>query len=239
MDQTVSVTDELVRWGEIDGVPIEFPMVVEELHQATLTFSVPLEPAARLLPRHAFRPIETEPGVTMLVVALVDYRRNPWGDYNEVNLGILAHPEGRGAHAGTFVYRMPVDQRFTMVAGNRVLGLPKTLEEVTFSYEPERVSVELRVGGRPALSVSMPRPAPSGPPTVTDAVTFSMLDGVPTELPLRIEVGSGVADPAQVQLELGTSALADELRSLGLPTTPDVALWGEGLTGTFWAPRPV
>jgi hypothetical protein len=40
-------------------------------------------------------------------------------------------------------------------------------------------------------------------------------------------------------LELGEGTVADELRSLGLPTTPDLATWGEGLSATFHLARPI
>jgi hypothetical protein len=33
--------------------------------------------------------------------------------------------------------------------------------------------------------------------------------------------------------------VAEELRSLGLPTVPDMATWGEGLRGVFLLPRPL
>ncbi len=97
-----------LRWGEIDGVEITLPVVVEEMNSATLTFTVPIEPARALLPGDAFEVAEIGPGSAMLVIALVDYVRNPWGDYAEVNLGLLADPVGdarahrrlRVAHAG-------------------------------------------------------------------------------------------------------------------------------------------
>ena len=47
-------------------------------------------------------------------------------------------------------------------------------------------------------------------------------------------------DPAAVEVTLGQGALADELRTLGLPERPaDLAMWGESLAATFQVPRPV
>ena len=37
-----------VEWGEVEGVTIRFPLVVDEMHSATLTFTVPFD-AARAL----------------------------------------------------------------------------------------------------------------------------------------------------------------------------------------------
>ena len=65
------------HWGEIDGVSIDFPMVVQEMNSATLTWSVPLDAAAAVLPGDAFEPADMG-GSAMLILALVDYLQNPW-----------------------------------------------------------------------------------------------------------------------------------------------------------------
>lgn len=227
------------HWGELDGVSIDFPMVVERMNGATLSFTVPLDAAAGLLPGDAFEVAPAGEDSATLVIALVDYVENPWGDYDEVNLGVLAHPVGQPDRVGALVYRMPVNQEFTKKAGNEVLGLPKTVEDLTFDYAQDRVTVTLSMGGEHALTVSMPRAAATGDPVMTEATTYSYLDGMPTELPLGIEIGTGFVDPAEVVLELGTAPAADELRSLGLPRAADFAVWGEGLRGVFARPRPI
>ncbi len=233
------MSSDTTHWGEIDGVAIDFPMVVDDMRQATLTYTVPIDAARALLPGDAFEVLEVAPGQAMFLVALVDYVVNPWGDYNEVNLGLLAQPVGQPERAGAFVYRMPVDQEFTMKAGNQVLGLPKTGEDLTFAYEGESVTVRLASGGEHVMTVTFPRVLSDDAPTVTETITYSYLDGVATELPLTIDLGAGVIDPADVAMQLGTGVIADELRSLGLPRTPDMAVYGEALTGTFLPPRPV
>lgn len=227
------------HWGTIDGTSIDFPIVVDEMRSATLTFSVPAAPAADLLPGDAFEVLESAPGTAVLVVALCDYVRNPWGDYVEVNLGLLAHPAGRPDEAGAFVWRMPVDQEFTCRAGNEVLGLPKTVEDLTVDYGGDVVTFRLRSDGADTLTVALPRPAATAPPERTETVTFSYLGGVPHAVPLGIDLPSGLVDPADVRIELGTGPVADELRSLGLPRPADLVLWGEGLGGTFGRPVPL
>ena len=52
-------------------------------------------------------------------------------------------------------------------------------------------------------------------------------------------MGAGVIDPADIEITLGTGEIADELRSLGLPCAPDMAVYGEELAGTFLPPRRV
>ena len=245
MDAT---SDGRTDWGELDGVKIEFPMVVEEMRSATLTFTVPIEPARALVPGDAFEVLEVSPGHAMLVIALCDYVRNPWGDYDEVNLGLLVHPVGRPEAAGAFQWRMPVDQEFTCKAGNLVMGLPKTVEDLTFDYSagPGEGTVAVRLvmsdepEGSVTLLVRLPRPSVDGTEApVESATTYSYLDGVPMSLGLDMELPPVPLDPGEVEIELGSGALADELRSLGLPATADLALWGEGLSATFQVPRPI
>jgi hypothetical protein len=227
------------HWGELRGVSIDFPMVVERMHSATLSYTVPLDAARALVPGDAFEVAEAAPGTATFVLALVDYVENPWGDYDEVNFGLLVHPVGRPEQVGAFVYRMPVDQEFTKEAGNRVLGLPKTVEDLRIEYPEGRVEVHLAMGGRHVMSVRLPRAPAAGPSELTPATTYSYLDGVPTELPLGIELGSALIDPSEVEVELGDSPVADELRSLGLPGSPDFVAWGEDLRGVFARPRPL
>lgn len=230
---------EVRHWGEIDGVSIDFPMVVPAMNSATLTFAVPAAPAQALVPGDAFEVADMGDGTAMLVLALVDYLDNPWGDYDEVNMGLLVHPVGDPAAVGAFQWRMPVNQEMTCRAGNEVMGLPKTVEELEFAYTTERVAVRLAMGGEPTLEVSLPRAAPAGEPSVERTLTYSYLDGRPMEVPLTIELPPGVVDPAEVDIVLGTSPAALELASLGLPRAPDLAMWGEGLSGTFEWPTPL
>jgi len=227
-------------WGEIQGQAITFPMEVEELRAATVLWSVPAAAAAALLPGDAFEVVEVAPGTAQLVMAAVDYVRNPWGDYDELNLGFLARPAGAPADViGSFVYRMPVNQAFTCEAGNRVMGFPKTVEDLTATYTDAAVSFRLAMGGRHVLTLTLPRAEATGPAERVEATSYSYLDGVPYGTDLSMDMGTGFVDASDVVLELGDSPVADELRSLGLPGAPDVAIWGEGLSATFLLGRPI
>ena len=237
--EPIGSTEEQDHWGEVDGVSIDFPLVVDEMNSATLTFTVPVEPARSLLPGDAFQVLELAPGQAMLILALCDYIQNPWGDYNEVNFGLLVHPAGQPERVGAFQWRMPVDQEFTKKAGNRVLGLPKTVEDLTVDYTDDSVRFRLAMGGEPTLDVTLPRVASAGDPSREETITYSYIDGTPSEVPLTIDLPTGLVDPTQVHLELGSSPAAEELISLGLPMAPDLAMWGEGLGGTFLRPRPL
>jgi hypothetical protein len=229
---------EIVRWGEIDGREITLPMHVAAFDAATLLFTVDAAAAQALLPGDAFEVIETD-GSAQFVVALVDYVDNPWGDYLEINLGFLARPRGASPDVvGSFVYRMPVDQAFTCAAGNQVMGFPKTVEDLRRVDEDGTVRFEWWQAGALVMAFELTPPAEVGAPMPVESVSYSYLDGVATETPLTLETGSGLVDAATVEVDLGQGPAADELRTLGLPAVPDLAMWGTGLQGWFSAPRP-
>ena len=223
-----------VRWGSVQGRPIWFPMDVDAFNAATMGFSVPAAAARALLPGDAFEIVEVGPGVAQFIVSLCDYRDNPWGDYNEVNLGFLARPSGASAEViGSFIYRMPVDQDFTCEAGNRVMGFPKTVTRIDADYTDETVTFALWDEGALALSVRVPRVTSDAEAVRVESSSYSYLDGVAYATPLSIDLSSGTVDPDEVELTVGAGPIADELRSLGLPTSPDFCNWGENLTATF------
>lgn len=226
-------------WGEIDGRTITFPMEVTDFDAATLVFSVPADAAQALLPGDAFEVVAAD-GVAQFVVALCDYHENPWGDYLEINLGFLARPAGAGDEVvGSFVYRMPVDQAFTCRAGNEVMGFPKTVEDLAVERADGRVAFSWRIDGELVLSVSFPDAAPMGDAARVETGSYSYLHGVPHETPLAMDMGTGLLDPADVEVILGSGPAADELRSLGLPKAPDFGTWGTGLSATFQLGHPL
>lgn len=235
----MSTTGSTVDWGELHGRPITFPLEVASFNAVSMTFDVPAEAARELLPGDAFELVQSE-GVAQLVLAVCDYRENPWGDYNEVNLGFLARPSGATQDVvGSFVYRMPVDQAFTCEAGNAVMGFPKTLQRIDVGYSDAVVSTRLWFEGVHAFSLVFPRVAATQPVVRLETVSYSYLEGRPYGTPTEIDLAGGTIDPADVTIELGTGVVADELRSLGLPKPPTFCSWGEGLSATFQLGTPV
>lgn len=236
----MSDTLEPVIWGQIDGRTITFPMEVTDFDAATFVFSVPAEAAQALLPGTDFSVIPVVDGVAQLVVALCDYHENPWGDYLEINLGFLARPVGAGDEVlGSFVYRMPVDQAFTCKAGNDVMGFPKTVEDLRVERRGDRIVFALDVDGKPEFEISFVEPAQEGEAARVETGSYSYLGGVAYETPLAMDMGTGIIDVSTVEIVLGDGVVADELRTLGLPTAPDFGSWGTGLTATFQLGRPL
>lgn len=226
-------------WGEIDGRTITFPMEVTDFDAATLVFSVPADAAQALLPGDAFEVVAAD-GVAQFVIALCDYRENPWGDYLEINLGFLARPVGAPDDVvGSFVYRMPVDQEFTCRAGNEVMGFPKTVEDLSVQRADGRVAFAMHDAGALVLAISFPDVPAEGETARVETASYSYLHGAPHQTPLAMDLGTGMVDPADVVIELGDHVVADELRTLGLPKAPDFVTWGTGLGATFELGSPI
>ena len=231
---------ERVTWGTIQDQPITFPMNVDDFNAATMGFSVPAAAAAALLPGDGFEIIEIAPGVAQFIISLCDYHDNPWGNYNEVNLGFLARPAGAGDDViGSFIYRMPVDQPFTCEAGNLVMGFPKVVTRIDADYTDAQVTFQLFDGGELALSVTVPRVRTDDAAVRVETTSYSYLNGVPHGTPLAMDMSAAVVEPGDVHLTIGSGAIADELTSLGMPADPDFCSWGEHLTATFQLGAPL
>lgn len=233
------MTDQQTVWGELEGQTITFPMEVTRFDAATFSFSVPAAAAAALVPGDAFEMLDVD-GTATFVLALCDYHENPWGDYLEINLGFLVRAvDAPDDETGSFVYRMPVDQAFTCRAGNEVMGFPKTVEDLSVDHTDGRVTFAMHDDGDLVLSVAFPDAPPAGDPQRVDADSYSYLDGRPHATRLSMDLGTGLLDPADVEIEVGSGPIADELRSLGLPRAPDFGAWGRDLSATFQLGRPL
>jgi hypothetical protein len=192
------------------------------------------------VPGRAFEIAECEPGRAQLVVAGVDVRGHLWGDFSEVELGFQVRPVGGVAEAeGAFLFRSSVDLGLRFEARRRRRALPGPAAAVDVSYAPGTVTFVLSVDDLPALTLSVPRVPPTGDPERIESLAYSYVNGVPYVTAVEIDRPPGVADPAEVGVEVGKGELAEVLRRLGLPRTPDYCSWGEAMSGVFHFPRPL
>ncbi len=230
------------RSYRIQGRSVTMPVEVRDASSGTAMFLVSAEAANKLLPGDAFEVIESVSGQTQLLLGLIDYRDNDLGDYNEIAIIFFAKPRGSAPEqAGTFIYKLPVNQSFTCEAGCTIWGFPKTLDQCEFSYTDDRLTGELVMDGQHVFTLSLPRglPESGGPETPGEAsVTYTYLDGVPHRTALT-QGGATVITPGgeSAPLELGTHPIADELRALGLPTQPIMTTWTEHMRGIFGVPE--
>lgn len=226
---------------EIQGQAVDFPIEVRSARMANAVYTVPAEAAAAMIDDPAFVIDDDVHGSASVVVGFVDYIDNDLGDYDEVMLSVLAKTAVSGDQ-GAYIWRLPVNQEFTREAGVRMLGLPKTLEEIVIERDSTSVTCTLHSGGALVLRQRFPllvdvEPIPMPSPTVclstidgTPCISFSEPTGS-----LRLAFGGD-----GYSLELGDHRWADELRALGLDgATPTVLTVCDDWRSTFLTPQPV
>lgn len=234
---------------EIQHRTVELPVQIRDATSGAATFLVPTSVAARLIPDE-FEIAEILPGRGILSLAMVDYKDNDLGDYNEFAMGFMVVLRGarpRPPYLGTLralmtgqlashITHMPVDQSFTRDAGFQIWGYPKTLQQIEIESRGRFASARLVYDGEHTLTLRVPR---GGTRSVSDAriATLSLIDGVPHEtLASQRITGMGLHFRG-TRVDLGTGRIADELRSLGLPKRAIMSVWMEHMEARFGAPE--
>lgn len=226
---------------EIQGTTIGFPIEVRSARMANAVYTVPAEAAAAMIDDPAFEVEADVHGAATVVVGFVDYLDNDLGDYDEVMLAVMAKASATGEQ-GTYIWRLPVNQAFTCEAGVRMLGLPKTVEDIVIERDEASVTCTLRSGGALVLRQRFPLLASvEAVPMPSPTVCVSTIDGVAcvSESEPNGSVRMAFGDDGY-SLELGDHPWADELRSLGIEDSPPtVVTVCDDWRSTFRTPRPI
>jgi len=235
---------------EIQGRTLTLPIEVRDATNASATFLVDAAAARRWLPDGALELAELVPGRALLSIAAIDYRDNDLGDYDEVSIALFVRPRGAPAglpffgtlaglargRLGTYIHRLPVNQSFTCEAGRAIWGFPKTVERIELEARGDRFHCRLAVDGVHALSIRFPRGG-SGAMPEQDLVSYTYLHGVAHRTRARMS-GQGFAFRlGGAELTLGSHALSNELRLLGLPRRALFTTWTERMAARFEAPE--
>jgi hypothetical protein len=234
---------------EIQGQRVAMPVVVRDASASVATFLVSSRVARSIVPPD-FEVVELFPRRTALAIALIDYRDNDLGDYDEVSLTFFVRPKGtmRGlpwlsgwldllsGQLGTWIWKLPVNQAFTCEAGRTIWGFPKTVEEIEITRENGNVRCRLAMDGRHVLTLSVPAGGTRTLPE-QDTVTYTLIEGIPHRTRF-VQGGSGVGFAVGgARLELGTHGIADALGLLGLPKRALFTMHTGHMTGRFEAPE--
>ena len=225
---------------QIQGREVTLPCIVRDAGSGNAIFLAPVEAVQRLIPGDAFEAVEAAPGRAQVILAIIDYRDNDLGDYGEVGIIFNVRPTGGGEDsAGTFIYKLPVDQSFTCEAGCKIWGFPKSVEVIDFQYGGDAATCRLEMDGKHVLTLRVPRGEGFDAETL-ETRTYTYIGGVPHENPFTTG-GKGMSlNPggAGVVLELGDHPIAEELRGLGLEDQrPILSTWTENMQGSFGTPR--
>lgn len=224
---------------EIQGRTVRLPVEVRRAWSASALYAVPAAGLEPLLPGEAFAPLDLGGGQSQLVITLVDYQDNDLDRYREVGIVFFVTPRGAGPEqAGTYIWRLPVDQPFTCEAGRTIWGFPKTVERIDYEESPDGIRGVLWMDGRLVLDLSLPRGGSPSADATTSGFTYTWLHGAAHRTPMTTG-GPAVMNPAgaPARLELGDHPVADALRGLGLPRAPALVTWVPHMRGSFGAPE--
>jgi hypothetical protein len=236
---------------EIQGRTVRMPVVVRDASAGVATFLVSSRVARRIVPAD-FDMVEVFPRRTPLAIAVIDYRDNDLGDYDEVSLTFFVRPRGAGARRGlpwlgawldltagrlgTWIWKLPVNQAFTCEAGATIWGFPKTVEAIEIRREDGAVRTRLEMDGEHVLTLSIPHGGTRTLPE-QETVTYTQIHGVAHRTRF-VQGGSGVGfSLGGARLELGTHGVAHALGALGLPKRALFSMWTEHMHGRFEAPE--
>ncbi len=235
---------------QIQGRDIFMPCIVADASSGTAAFLVDAEEARRMLPGDEFDLIEILPGRALLSVALIDYKENDLGDYNEVSIAFFVREKDEPvgipylgpvmdfvrSRVKTYIHWLPVNQSFTQEAGSEIWGFPKTVEEISIDYTDTEVSGCLVAGGKHVLTLKVAR---GGTRTIPDATmtTYTHIHGVPHRTAFTTGAEGFGFRLGGASIELGDHPYAEGLRRLGLPSRPLMSTWMEKMHGRFEAPQ--
>jgi hypothetical protein len=128
----------------IQGRDVRLPVVVRHATSGQASFLVSAAAARKLIPGPGLDVAEVLPGRALCSIAVIDYRDNDLGDYNEVSIALFVRESAKPAgipwlgnavdmvrgRLGTFIVHLPVDQSFTCDAGRTIWGFPKTVQQI-------------------------------------------------------------------------------------------------------------
>ncbi|MFT5042999.1 MAG: hypothetical protein ACI8TX_003996 [Hyphomicrobiaceae bacterium] len=241
------------RRYEVQGQEVRMPVVVRDASSLAATWLVDTERATAMIPGDAFETVELFPGKSILSLALIDYRDNDLGDYNEVSVAFFVRPRGTAtgipyigtlmdilrSRVSTYICWLPVDQSFTRDAGDGIWGFPKTVDTIDYERVSGRASATLVAEGQKVLRMSGSAAGAQRIPEST-MTTYTYIDGQPhaTAFTSR-STDCGFRIGGGVELELGDHPFADQLRGLGMSSRPMMSVWMGHMYATFQAPVPL
>lgn len=234
---------------EVQGIPITFPVRVRDGSAGSAAFAAHADAVMRLLPE-GLAPALIAPGTTLAMLAMVDYRDNDLGDYDEAAIVFPCVPGDRpasvlgtakdafGGNAGGYIHRLPVDQAFTCAAGRQLWGYPKTVDEVSVQTSDRRARCSWRVDGTFVWELVVPRSTTVPRLPARSLKTYSVLDGQLVATEFRAG-GTGARMGFGGSVHLGDHPIADELRSVLRSRRPLWSMWIEHVEASFGEPTPL
>jgi len=233
----------------IQGRTVSLPAVVRDATAMSAMFVVSASAVRRLIGHPGLHVPELFPGRTLCMIAGIEYRDNDLGQCNEVSINFFVKYGGtrptplfgllsgiRTREVGAYVHRLPVTTSFSRDAGREIWGFPKTVDEIEFREEEDRRICRLVGNGTHAFTLSVAR---GGRRRMKDMALDAYVQREGKVWKTASVMGGEDAGTrlGGASITLGAHAIADELRSLGLPKPPLMSTWIGKMWATFDVPK--
>jgi hypothetical protein len=244
--------DYSIRRFQIDGHDLGYPTEFRDGCSSMGVFVVSASRANELIADSGFTVAEVAPGKALLSLICVHYTGSDCGAYEEIALAFFVNKAGakwRLPYASSWLdvmrgkvashaWRLPVTTALARDAGIQMWGFPKTLEDIDYRREAERASFCWHSGDDMVLSYSVAAKGKRQPDAFTTSV-YSVYEDKHRVSYLTQSYRESSYQLHGAELRLGSHAIADELRSLGLSSRPLLAVWNGRLAFTMSAPERI
>lgn len=210
----------------IAGTVLTMPVRIRKADQHMAMFSVDADAAQRMIDHSGLQVCRYRPGRAMVILMLMRYVDGDLGAYHEYGTNVMVNPPGSNARglralqsAGAFIHHLPVDQAFTLEAGQTIWGYPKVMADFTVR-QGRQFGFDVSIEGQLVAGMEF-RPGLPVPSALTSRSqvhrTYSHRVGVTRETPGEMSLSGVRYRLGGVRLRLGDHPYAKELASLGLP----------------------
>lgn len=202
----------------IQGQEVTLPVEIRDARVAAATFLVPADPVQALIAGTGLQVARLPRGRAMCSLAFVRYEDGDLGRYNEIAVAFMVrHHDGRKGMA-PYIHQLPVDQGFTLEAGQTIWGFPKFMTESTIASDDSAASVSLSEGDEHILTLAVRRGPVGLPDREMPLDAYSFRDGILRRTRWQTVNEGTRARPGGATLVVGRRhPMARELRSVGLP----------------------
>jgi hypothetical protein len=210
----------------IAGTVLTMPVKIRKANQHMAMFSVDADAAQQLIDHSGLQVCRYLPGRAIVVLTMMHYIDGDLGQYLEYGTNVMVNPPGSNAsgpralqHARAFIHHLPVDQAFTLEAGQTIWGYPKVMADFTVRND-RQFGFDVSIDGQLAVGMEF-QPGLPIPSAFTSSEqvyrTYSHRDGVTRETLGHTSITGMRYRLGGARVWLGDHSYAKELASLGLP----------------------